>query len=74
MPHVNIKHFPAELSEEQRARLAEAITQAVTSALGCRDGAVSIALEPVAKDVWNEQVYVPEIVNRKHLLCKIPNY
>ena len=38
MPHVNIKHFPVSLSEEQQAGLAAAITQAVKTALQVRRG------------------------------------
>ena len=74
MPHVNIKHFPAPLDEEQTSRLVAAITDAVTRAFGCDEGAVSIALEPVAPQAWQGQVYAPEIVARKHLLHKTPSY
>lgn len=74
MPHVNIKHFPASLSEAQRADLVAAVTSAVRDAFGVADGVISIALEPVEAEVWNERVYVPEIVNRKGLLCKEPEY
>jgi 4-oxalocrotonate tautomerase len=74
MPHVHIKHFPALLSPEKQGRLVAALTEAITEALGCPEGVVSIALEPVDKDDWNEQVYVPEIVGRKELLIKQPSY
>lgn len=74
MPHVNVKHFPASLGDEQQFELIASITKAVQSAFGCDEGAISIALEPVGKEVWNERVYVPEIVNRKDLLRKTPNY
>lgn len=74
MPHVNIKHFPVEITPEQEAELVATITGAVTRALGCDEGVVSIALEPVEQEGWNERVYVPEIVNRKNLLRKTPNY
>ena len=74
MPHVNIKHFPVSLSEEKQSELVAAVTKAVKSAFGCDEGVISIALEPVEKEVWNERVYTPEIVNRKNLLRKPPNY
>lgn len=74
MPHVNIKFFPVPLSDEQRSELVDAVTAAVTTAMGCDPAVVSIALEPLEKEVWNEQVYIPEIVNRRELLCKVPNY
>jgi 4-oxalocrotonate tautomerase len=74
VPHVNIKHFPAPLNEEQTSELVAAVTEAVTRAFGCDQGVVSIALEPVAQQAWQEQVYAPEIVERSHLLRKTPTY
>jgi len=74
MPHVNIKHFPTTVSDEQMTELIAAVTSAVQSAFGCAEGVISIATEPVDKELWNEWVYVPEIVNRGHLLRKLPNY
>lgn len=74
MPHVNIKHFPLPLSETQQEELLAAITKAVQKAFRCDEGVISIALEPVPKEVWNEQVYIPEVVNGRNLLRKAPNY
>ncbi|KDN83893.1 tautomerase family protein [Kitasatospora cheerisanensis] len=74
MPHVNIKHFPTPVDAEQSARLVAAITAALQENLGCTEDAVSIALEPVDPDQWNERVYQPEIVQRAELLHKQPNY
>jgi phenylpyruvate tautomerase PptA (4-oxalocrotonate tautomerase family) len=74
VPHVSIKHFPVSLEEKQREDLVAAVTKAVTDAFGCPEGVVSIAIEPVPEARWNDSVYVPEIVNRRDLLSKIPNY
>ena len=74
MPHVNIKHFPVPLSAEQQSRLVTAVTEAMTRAFGCDEGAVSIALEPVEEEVWRDRVYIPEIVNRREILGKVPTY
>jgi len=74
MPHVNIKFFPVEVDGEQIAALADDLTSAVVAALGCDAGVVSIALEPVDPQEWNERVYGPEIVGRRDLLIKTPNY
>lgn len=74
MPHVSIKHFPVPLDEERQARLVEQVTRAVRDAFGCDEGVISIALEPVEKETWNERVYQPEIVGRRDLLRKLPNY
>lgn len=35
MPHVNIKHFPVELTEERQVDLATAVTAAVQNASSC---------------------------------------
>ncbi|MGW2185070.1 tautomerase family protein [Streptomyces sp. NPDC001667] len=74
MPHINLKHFPAPLTEEQRGELVADLTAAVRKAFGCDEGVISIALEPVAEADWDERVYAPEIVGRKDLLHKTPNY
>lgn len=74
MPHVNVKHFPVDLTPEQRASFVSAVTDAVRGTFGVDESVVSIALEPVPAENWTEQVYVPEIVNRKDLLVKSPNY
>ncbi|MFI1799400.1 tautomerase PptA [Streptomyces sp. NPDC020379] len=74
MPHINLKHFPAPLTEQQQDALVADLTAAVRRTFGCDEGVISIALEPVAEADWNEQVYVPEIVGRKDLLRKTPNY
>ncbi|MFT5636277.1 MAG: 4-oxalocrotonate tautomerase [Cognaticolwellia sp.] len=73
MPHINIKHFPS-LTEEQHIALAKSITEAITTVFGCDEGVISIAVEPVEPDVWNKQVYIPEIVGRKKILIKTPDY
>ncbi|MDQ0601675.1 amino acid adenylation domain-containing protein [Streptomyces canus] len=74
VPHVSIKHFPNNLEAEQVTALVDAITSAVRTAFAVDEGAVSIALEPVAQDAWNERVYVPEIENGAGNLVKAPNY
>lgn len=73
MPHINIKHFPS-LTEEQHIALAKRITAAITDVVGCDESAVSIAVEPIEPEVWNEKVYIPEIVERKDTLIKTPDY
>ncbi|SDY47483.1 4-oxalocrotonate tautomerase [Amycolatopsis xylanica] len=74
MPHVSIKHFPAPLTNDREAALVSAVTKAVTDAFGCDEGVVSIAVEAVSPESWNDRVYLPEIVARKELLRKTPNY
>lgn len=74
MPHINIKHFPAVLSDEEKDKLVTEVVKAVQNAFECDESAISIALEPIVKEAWKEQVYLPEIKQREHLLCKEPGY
>ena len=74
MPHVNIKHFPQPLTDQEKRDLANAVTSAVQKALGVDEGAISIALEPVERERWDEQVYEPETRGREELPIKRPRY
>ncbi|MFJ6741049.1 tautomerase family protein [Streptomyces sp. NPDC091279] len=74
MPHVTIKHFPYKLTEPQKAELAEELTRTITRFFEVDDGAVSVAVEPVAQADWNDRVVSPELVLRAHLLIKNPTY
>ncbi|MDH6224993.1 MULTISPECIES: tautomerase family protein [Streptomyces] len=74
MPHVIIKHFPKDLDEETRARLAARVSEAVQEAFGVRAGAVSIGLEPVEREDWDAEVYRPEIAGREDRLIQFPDY
>ncbi|MCX2968864.1 MULTISPECIES: tautomerase PptA [Streptomyces] len=74
MPHVDIKHFPKELSDEDRDRLAEALTAVVAEHFGTHRGAVSIALEAVAPEEWTERVVTTAIEAHPHRLIKAPDY
>lgn len=74
MPHIIIKHFPVSLDEDQQSALVSDVTDAVTKAFGCATGVVSIALEPIRAEDWNEAVYEPEIVYRRSMLRKLPEY
>lgn len=74
VPHVSIKHFPNNLAADQISALVDAITSAVRTAFSVDEGAVSIALEPVAQEAWTERVYIPEIVHGTANLVKAPNY
>lgn len=74
MPHVTIKHFPTEVSEQQKSILVEEINDAIQKAFGVTKNVISIALESVKPEDWNEQVYIPEIEQKKKLLLQAPNY
>lgn len=71
MPHVSVKLWPGK-SEEQKARLAERITENVMSELNCGADSVSVAFEEIAPDDWAEKVYRPEILGKPNTLYKKP--
>lgn len=73
MPHVNIKYFAEPLSDERKSTVVTAVTRALIEA-GWDDGVISVAFEPIEKEEWTARVYEPEIINKKELLAKVPNY
>jgi 4-oxalocrotonate tautomerase len=73
MPHVIVKLWPGK-SEQQKTRLAEAITKDVTSILHYGEESVSVAMEEVEPEEWVEKVYKPEIKKNLDKLYKKPGY
>ena len=69
MPHVIVKMYPGR-TEDQKIRLAEAITQAVVSIAVCSEDSVSISLEEVTPEDWNEKVYEPFISKSESTMYK----
>lgn len=73
MPHVIVKLWPGP-SEQQKARLAEAITRDVMDILDLGEESVSVAMEEVEPRDWAEKVYTPDIANKPEQLYKKPGY
>jgi 4-oxalocrotonate tautomerase len=73
MPHVVVKLWPGK-SEQQKTRLAEAITKDVMNVLHYGEESVSVAFEEVTPQDWAERVYKPDIVNGSEKLYKKPDY
>jgi 4-oxalocrotonate tautomerase len=73
MPHVIVKLWPGK-SEQQKKRLAEAITKDVMEILHYGDESVSVAMEEVKASEWAERVYRPDIVQNRNKLYKTPGY
>ena len=73
MPHVIVKLWPGK-SEQQKTRLAEAITKDVTEILNYGEHSVSVAMEEINPKEWAEKVYRPEIKNNLNNLYKKPGY
>ena len=73
MPHVIVKLWPGK-SEEQKRRLADAISKDVMNILNHGEESVSVAIEEVSSKSWAEKVYKPDIVNNSDKLYKKPGY
>jgi 4-oxalocrotonate tautomerase len=73
MPHVIVKMQPGR-SLQQKAQLAEAITQQVMAIARVGSEAVSVAIEEVSAGDWAEQVYRPDILDHPEQLYKKPGY
>ena len=73
MPHVVVKLWPGK-SEQQKTRLAQEITDSVTSVLNYGAESVSVGFEEVESQEWTEKVYRPDIKAKWDQLYKKPGY
>jgi len=73
MPHIIVKLWHGK-SEEQKTRLAEAITKDVMDIFHYGEESVSVAMEEIKPEDWAEKVYKPDIVGHPEKLYKKPGY
>ena len=73
MPHVDIKCFPRDLSDDQKTALAADIAEVLIRHLNTKDRAVSVALNQVQESDW-QQVWDSEIAPQMAQLIKKPGY
>jgi len=73
MPHVIIKMYTGR-TEEMKRNLTDEVTKAVIKSLGVNESSVSVALEEIEPENWNEAVYKPDILGKANLLYKKPGY
>jgi len=73
MPHAIVKMF-AGRTDEQKQKLAEAVTKAIMATAGVGEESVSVAIVDVARKDWMETVYKPDILNGPGKLYKRPGY
>ena len=71
MPHVIVKLYPGR-SEQQKSRLAEEIVKDVVAIAKCGEEAVSVAIEEIKAEDWEEEVYKPDILGKPESLYKKP--
>lgn len=70
MPHISVKMYPGR-DEKAKKELAEKLHAVAVEELGCPEGIVSVSVEDVEKEKWNEEVI--ETIDEKDMLVK-PNY
>lgn len=73
MPHVNIKLYPGR-SEEVKKELANKIAKVVSEMAGTSLGSISVAIEEIEKENWMKDVYEKDIIEKRELLYKEPEY
>lgn len=74
MPHITVKHFPRELTDEQKKALAADICEVLKKHFNSSDDSLSVALVPVEPDRWKDDVYDKEIKPALDGLAKKPGY
>ena len=70
MPHVDIKCFPRDLTDEQKTALAADVAEAIARHLNSKDRSISVALQEIQK----VQVWDTEIGPKLDELIKKPGY
>lgn len=73
MPHVNIKLYPGR-SEEVKKELANKIAKVVSEVAGTSLGSILVAIEEIEKENWMKDVYEKDIIEKRELLYKEPEY
>jgi len=73
MPHIIVKLWPGK-SEQQKVRLAEAITKDVMEIFDYGEESVSVAMEEIKPQDWAAKVYKTDIIGQPEKLYKKPGY
>ena len=66
MPYINIKAWPKD--SETKEKLVNKINEAFLEIWGCPQEAITIAIEEVAPEKWEDTVVNPEILPNAHKL------
>jgi len=69
MPHVIVKLYPGR-TEEQKKKLAEKITLAVIDAVNVPEDSISIGIEEIPKEQWDEAVKKPDIIAKQKTIYR----
>ena len=72
MPHIIVKLWPGR-NDEIKSKLAKKIAGSVAEELNVDMGDVSVAIEEIPREEWEEKVYKAEIKDNVNIYHK-PNY
>lgn len=72
MPHIKISMFPGR-TDEMKQELADAIVRDVSRVLGSNEESISVSIEDIPQNEWDEKIY-SKIVDEKDNLFKKPGY
>ena len=67
MPHVVVKLWPGHTEEEKKA-FAAAVVNAAVKELSAEPGWVSVGIEEIPAERWDEEVFRPEILGKRDTL------
>ena len=64
MPYIKIKAYPKD--EETKKRVVDKINEVFLEEWGCPQEAISVSIEEIAPQDWEEKVHKPEILPNKN--------
>lgn len=73
MPHFEIKLLEGK-TKEQKQQLAEEVIKAAQKVIGYGDESYSVTIEDFSLNEWKNEVYPKDIMGRKDILYKKPEY
>lgn len=74
MPHIEIKCFPRELTEEQKQAITTEMCDVLKKHFGSKDESLSVALQMVEQAQWKAEVWDTQIAPHMEQLLKKPGY
>ncbi len=73
MPHVIVKLYPGR-SEEQKQLCTQKIVEALIETMNTDENSISVAFEEIPREMWKEEVFLPDIIEKEKMLFKKPGY
>lgn len=69
MPHVIVKMYPGR-TREQKEKLAKELEHTLITVLGSKPSSISIGIEDVSPDDWDEKVRKPDVLGKPDTIFK----